>query len=301
MAWIESHQSLSAHPKTRKAARALGITVPHLMGHLHCLWHRALDIAEDGDLSKFDNDDIAILAEWDGDAADFVLALVNCGPGDSPGFLERDGPCGDPEEQRTGALVLHDWWEYAGKLIARRRKDRQRKAHARSEGQSEDVQGTSEGSTTDAPQDGRLVGSVGHGSVGGRSGKTVASEADEQFETFWQAYPRGSAGKPGGDGPKKPALQAFRRLKASDRAACLVAVDHYREHIERPDAPHAAHAVTWLRQERWQQWSEPASKPANVRKLEARRSREPEFGSPEWQAREAANRRHEESVLGGRS
>jgi hypothetical protein len=266
MAWIESHQSLSAHPKTRKAARALGITVPHLMGHLHCLWHRALDIAEDGDLSKFDNDDIAILAEWDGDAADFVLALVNCGPGDSPGFLERDGACGDPAEQRNGALVLHDWWEYAGKLIARRRKDRQRKAEARSDGHTEDVQGTSDGSPTDAPQDGRLVGSVGHGSVGERSEKTVANEVDEQFERFWEAYPRGKAGKPGGDGSKKQARTVFKRLKSDQRVACLAAVGHYREYIGRDDSPDAAHVSTWLNQERWEQWQTPAAPPNGKRR-----------------------------------
>lgn len=160
MAWIESHQTLRSHPKTRKAARALGIPAVHLMGHLHCLWHWALDLAEDGDLSKFDAEDIAIAADWDGDADKFVQALLDCGFGDGPGFLERDGSCGDPEDVRTGSLVLHDWWTYAGKLVARRQRDRRRKADARadgppedtatdtarpSEGSPQDVRGTSEG------------------------------------------------------------------------------------------------------------------------------------------------------------
>ena len=96
-------------------------------------------------------------------------------------------------------------------------------------------------------------------------GKTVAADADDSvsdlFEQFWKAYPRGPADKPGGDGPKKPAAQKWRRLKPEQRDACMTAVKHYAAHIARPDAPHPAHAITWLNQERWEQWQEPG-KPA---------------------------------------
>lgn len=125
MAWIESHQTLWDNVKTRKATRALDITDVELVGHLHSLWHWAIDHAEDGDLSKFDVDDIAIAARWDGDAHEFVEALVGCGPGDDPGFLEPGGPIGDPTEGRVGELVIHDWWEHAGRLIAQRRAARE--------------------------------------------------------------------------------------------------------------------------------------------------------------------------------
>jgi hypothetical protein len=67
MAWIESHQSLGRHPKTKAAARALDISRVQLVGHLHYLWWWALDFAEDGDLSGIDPDDIAEEAMWDGD------------------------------------------------------------------------------------------------------------------------------------------------------------------------------------------------------------------------------------------
>ena len=89
----------------------------------------------------------------------------------------------------------------------------------------------------------------------------MSDESDpvaETFEQFWGAYPRGQAGKPGGDGSKKPALQKWRRLKPDERDLCLMAVEHYRDYIERPGSPHAAHAVTWLNQERWEVWQEPA-------------------------------------------
>src|SRR5450756_2179828 len=74
--WIKSHQSLRTHPKTRKLARRLDVRVPEAIGTLHCLWWWAVDYAEDGDLSKFDHDDIADACEWVGDA-DALIAAVS--------------------------------------------------------------------------------------------------------------------------------------------------------------------------------------------------------------------------------
>lgn len=116
MAWIESHDDLAAHPKTRRAARALGVSIPTMVGHLHLLWHWCLKYADDGDLSGYDHADIADAMMWDGDPDELVEALVNCGPGDRFGFLEHaDG----------AALVVHDWLDYAGKLIEKREEARE--------------------------------------------------------------------------------------------------------------------------------------------------------------------------------
>lgn len=117
VAWLESHQSLGDHPKTRKAARLLGIGTPQLVGHLMYLWWWALDYAEDGDIGKFSDDDIAFAARWDGDAVQFARALVECSFGEGAGFIDRRGD--QPQ--------IHDWWEYAGKLIEKRRADAERK------------------------------------------------------------------------------------------------------------------------------------------------------------------------------
>lgn len=117
MAWIESHQTVWGHPKTRRAARRLGIADVQLVGHLHALWHWALDHAESGDLSRYDAEDIAIAARWDGEAGEFVQALAECGPGGGPGFLDRDGD----------TLGLHNWGRYTERLVARR--DSSRKAN----------------------------------------------------------------------------------------------------------------------------------------------------------------------------
>lgn len=107
--WIESHVTLRDHPKTRKAARALGVSIPTIIGHLHCLWHQALNLALDGDLTRWDLADIAHAAMWDGDPTDFVNALHECGFAGGAGFLETT---------RDDHLVIHDWSEHTGKLRA---------------------------------------------------------------------------------------------------------------------------------------------------------------------------------------
>ena len=136
MSWIESHQSLRQHPKVIKAARALGVSKVTLIGHLHCLWWWALDYAQDGNLTAFDPADIAEAAEWTGDAAAFVAALTEAARiGDKPGLLERSD---------TG-LVIHDWYDYAGKLIDRRQTDANRKRASR----NADVPKMSDGCPTD--------------------------------------------------------------------------------------------------------------------------------------------------------
>lgn len=115
MAWIESHDDLATHPKTRRAARALGISIPTMVGHLHLLWHWCLKYADDGDLSGYDLMDIADAMMWDGDPDELITALVDCGPGDRHGFLER---------REDGSLEVHDWLDYAGKLIEQREEAR---------------------------------------------------------------------------------------------------------------------------------------------------------------------------------
>ncbi|MDP2948893.1 MAG: hypothetical protein Q8P22_05080 [Chloroflexota bacterium] len=121
MAWIESHQNLQRHPKTLRAAAKLGVPVPTLIGHLHCLWWWCLDFAEDGDLTGFDHAEIAQAAMWDDDATAFVNALLQCGQANRPGFLEMN----------TGHLLIHDWSDYTGRLIERRKADAARKRAVR--------------------------------------------------------------------------------------------------------------------------------------------------------------------------
>jgi hypothetical protein len=111
MAWIESHQELARHPKTKRLARAAGIQIPAAIGHLHLLWWWALDYAQSGELTGFTHGDIADAALWEGDPETFAGALAEAG------FIDREGE----------RIFVHDWPDYAGKLVERRAKDRERK------------------------------------------------------------------------------------------------------------------------------------------------------------------------------
>ncbi|GAT35605.1 hypothetical protein TSACC_3676 [Terrimicrobium sacchariphilum] len=147
MAWIESHQQLARHPKTLRLAGRLKINKAQAIGHLHLLWWWTLDYAPDGDLSAYTSYEIGAAAEWSGDADGFLNALQEVG------WLD--------------GMNVHDWADYAGKLIEERARDKERKRAARqrdrretsegfpqdvrrtSTGQPQDVQGTSNGQAED--------------------------------------------------------------------------------------------------------------------------------------------------------
>ncbi len=119
MAWIESHQSLSRHRKVLRVISLLGVDRHKLIGHLHVLWWWALDNATiDGDMGLVSDEEIATAAEWIGDAHQFAAALR------SAGFVEL----GDDGRQK-----LHDWGDYAGKLIDQRAAERDRSRRRRAE------------------------------------------------------------------------------------------------------------------------------------------------------------------------
>ena len=167
MAWCEFHDTLRAHHKTLRAARLLSLRPVYVMGHLGALWTWALQNAQDGDLTDLDHEDIAQAAGWDGPPDDFVTALLVCGKKDRPGFLERT---------EEGRLVLHDWHDYAGKLLERRnaeaerkRLDRERRASA---GRPRDVQDDERRTPSPAPS-----GAIGGGGDGAKGPVATGKDA----------------------------------------------------------------------------------------------------------------------------
>jgi len=116
MAWIESNQELGRHPKMKKLARLLSISWPEAVGYLHYLWWWALDFAQDGDLTKYEAGDIADAVLWQGEPTELVNALGEAG------FLDKT---------EDGCLVIHDWFDYAGRLIEKREANRERMRKAR--------------------------------------------------------------------------------------------------------------------------------------------------------------------------
>ncbi len=98
MAWIESHTVLLRHRKLLELAKELRLKPVYVLGHLHALWHAALEQQEDGDLSSWSDDLIAEVSCYQGDASQYVSLLR----------LHKwlDGN------------LIHDWLDYAGKYLS---------------------------------------------------------------------------------------------------------------------------------------------------------------------------------------
>lgn len=98
MAWLESHTVLIRHRKLVALAKDLRIRKSYAMGHLHGLWHTALEQQEDGFLSNWTESMIADAADYPGDAPQFVALLRK-------------------HKWLDGDLKIHDWWQYAGPYL----------------------------------------------------------------------------------------------------------------------------------------------------------------------------------------
>lgn len=131
---------------------------------------------------------------------------------------------------------------------------------------------------------------------GGESPSTdVDSEIEDQFEQFWDSWPKRNGKKIG----KRDALRKWKRLTLPERRAAYIGAKNYAAASEDPDiAAGAMDAFRWLEKRRWEDWQEPAvpDKPPDER-----RPRPPEYGTPEWEEQEEQRRREVEARadLGG--
>ena len=212
--------------------------MPTAIGHLHCLWYWALDYAQDGDLSGYDEIDIAGGALWEGDDREFIEALVKAG------FVDIEPP------------RIHDWMDYAGLLIEKRKADAERKRAARertSGGRPLDVQRTSGGRPADVQRMSSVT--VPNRTVPNRTDEPeVCADAHVSetlrpagepagFAGFWAAYPRKQAR------PKAAAAFGKHKFTPEQLREVLAALE---EHKRRWDDPRfIPMAATWLNQERW--------------------------------------------------
>lgn len=110
--WFEAHDSLPRHPKTLELSRLLKLNQYEAVGLLWLLFDWGLVAAQkDGELPKMQPYHIARALEWPEKKADQLSsALV------SSGFLDL----------RDGAYYIHDWYDYAGKLMDKREADREK-------------------------------------------------------------------------------------------------------------------------------------------------------------------------------
>lgn len=256
-AWIESHQTLRNHPKTRRLARNVG-SLAAAIGHLHCLWWWCMDYAPDGDLSRFDDSDVADGSEWDGDPAIFMSALMDAG------FV-------------TEERCVHDWHDYAGRLIEKREANALRNRQWRARNKPAGCTSTSRDALATRTQRGpnalpnrtepnnrsRALADADAPAGVDNSPTTVdnspsPSESDTDggdFAEWWTAY-----GKVGSKADAER-LYRFWRSKGAERADLLAAAQVYRAHCERTDCK-MQHARTFLAKPqkgsraRWYEWAE---------------------------------------------
>ena len=121
MTWIRVDCALPRHPKVARLARTLGTSRHEAIGILIDLWTWAVDYGgDDGDLGRYSAEElVTALAIHQPDAliqVDLLDAL------EASGFVDR----GDGDR-----LLLHDWLDLQGALVAQREANRERQRRYR--------------------------------------------------------------------------------------------------------------------------------------------------------------------------
>jgi hypothetical protein len=180
MAWIELHQTLREHRKMFACADALNLSRVQMIGTLVSLWLWALDNAQNGSLAGVSDKTIARVCDFpEKKAGKLVAALAE------HGFLDYDGE----------HYFIHDWFDYAGKLMERREKDRSRKRKS-----AKEIPDNSTGIPAEQPKNSHATVPIpyhtvpNHKTEGGKKdsscGNGEASAPGNSFTAFWDAYPQ---------------------------------------------------------------------------------------------------------------
>jgi hypothetical protein len=129
MTWIRVDCALPRHPKVARLARTLGTSRHEAIGILIDLWTWAVDYGgDDGDLGRYSAEElVTALAIHQPEAlirVDLLDAL------EASGFVDR----GDGDR-----LLLHDWLDLQGALVAQREANRERQRRYRGKTQRDTV------------------------------------------------------------------------------------------------------------------------------------------------------------------
>ena len=266
MAWMKTNQELRRHPKVKHLARMLGISLPDAIGRLHLLWWWAMDYAQDGDLSRYEAEDIADAMMWDEDPRQLVDALIQCG-GKGHGFLDMT---------EDGSLFLHDWNENCGDEYRKRASEAQRLREYRAKKRDERTSTESPQSESVHVQHDERTSTYAYANenvhVRGEEKRGEEKKGDNtpptppsqgggaegeayppDFESFWAAYPRRVE--------KKAAFKAWLGVvrHGADPAEVVQAAAEYRDSAARQGTPQdkIKHPATFLHEDRWKDWLPP--------------------------------------------
>ena len=116
MAWTKIDQSIRDHRKILDLSDALKINIPMTIGMLVSLWLWAMDNTVSGCMDGISARSIARAANWEGDPAQLLDALIDTH------LVDIDD---------AGRKFLHDWPEYEGKYIAERTREKERSQNRR--------------------------------------------------------------------------------------------------------------------------------------------------------------------------
>lgn len=229
MAWIELHQTLPTNKKTLRLKSTLKIDTPQVVGHLCMLWLWSLDNAQEGDLQPFLNSEIAEVSGWKNDPDVFVDALK------SSGFVDSD-------------MRIHDWYEYAGKLIDRRKADAERKR--KSNGTPADIQRNSDGCPAEILRYSTLpysTDTVQNITEEKEEKKILPSVIEESFNRFWTVYPKKVA--------KQDSLKAWKKVKPCaelvEKIVSAVKAQSASEQWTKENGQYIPNPATWLNRGQW--------------------------------------------------
>lgn len=258
------------HPKVKKIARILEISISHAVGILEVLWHFTAKYAIAGDVGRFDDEEIADAVYWEGDAKKLVEALVDAT------WLDKS---------ETHRLVIHDWFDHADDtvhlMLARRNeffasgerpkiKRLSTKEREAIERKYQEADGRQE------KQDVRTAGAqYAHGSAlpkayslepraqglepkaqGQKPNKNMSSSADDvfekQFDEIWNLWPsrRRSTKKRA----KKSHQTAVKKISHDELAHSIqeyIASPRIQHLLEQRNFQYIPLLPTWLNQEGW--------------------------------------------------
>lgn len=231
MAYIQAHQSLKDHRKILALSDALDIPEAYSIGLCVSLWMWSLDNAPDAILP----DSVRAIeraAGWTGESGAFVSAMERVG------FLDRT----------DDALILHDWFDYAGNLLLKREKnaERQRIMRVRNAHVTRDNDVTTDdghahvtGLEKSREENQKTCVDVENAQA---QTEAVDDTYPDEFEQFWDAYPRRLE--------KKRALRVWktRRKEGVPAADMTIAAQRYAEQCRREgrDITKIKHAGTFL-------------------------------------------------------
>lgn len=207
MAWIELHQTLREHRKMFACADELNLSRIEMIGTLISIWLWALDNAQDGSLNGVSDKTIARVCDFPEKKAGKLMEAL-C----KHGWLDKEDGC----------YIIHDWRDYAGKLMERREKDRERKKT------SKGTRKNSAGIPMEETKNSHATVPKPYLTVPNHtieSGNTVDGTGTPEelthaegslFTSFWNAYPENARGE------REAAWEAWKNLNPTEERAAQI-------------------------------------------------------------------------------